>query len=419
MEENQEAKKPDEIIDKSGNKFKSVNLKDEEKKKGEKSNKNFAKKVGVPFLSGALGATLVLGVCFGVPSIKTAILGKTATTSTTSTASTSSVNTTQISLTDYSDTGVKVANTILPSIVGIKVQYSVSSNFTKQTTTATAQGSGIIMSEDGYILTNNHVINSSSSSVYYSLGEATTIKVYLYNDDTAYDAKVIGTDEVTDLAVIKIEKTGLTAVTIGDSDSVQVGEFAMAVGNPLGLQSTITSGMVSAVNREVTDDEGNSYTMIQTDAAINSGNSGGALVDSEGKVIGINSLKASGTGVEGIGFAIPINTALPIYEQLVSNGKVVRPYIGISGRNLTEETAKINNLVVGVYVSSVEEFSAAEKAGIKAGDVIVKVNGESITTMTELNNIKNKCNVGDTITITVNRNGTEKEIQVVLSQEQN
>lgn len=157
--------------------------------------------------------------------------------------------------------------------------------FFNQQSTATATGSGIIISEDGYIITNNHVISSSSASSYYTIGEANSIKVTLNGDENKYDAKIVGTDSQTDLAVIKIDKTGLTAAELGSSSSVQVGEFAMAVGSPLGMQNTVTGGMISALNREVTDSDGKTFTLIQTDAAINSGNSGGALVNSQGQVI--------------------------------------------------------------------------------------------------------------------------------------
>ena len=215
----------------------------------------------------------------------------------------------------------------------------------------------------------------------------------------------------------KIDKTGLTAAELGDSDSVAVGEFAMAVGNPLGMQSSITAGVISGVNREVTDSDGKTFTVIQTDAAINSGNSGGALVNSQGQVIGINTLKVSATGVEGMGFAIPINSAKPIYEDLIQYNKVRRPYIGISGRDLDQATAQRNNLVEGVYVVSVEEFSAAEKAGIKAGDVIIRADGTDVKTMDELNAVKNTHNIGDQMTIVVNRNGEEKELTLTLQEQ--
>ena len=418
MEENNDknVKTPDSVMDKSGKEFKAV-----QPKKEKTSKSGFGKTVAIPFLSGVLGAGIVLGTCFGVPGIRNTLLktesNDSVSTSTTSTSS-GQINTTQISLEEYSATGIGVAQKILPSIVGIRVEFPVNSIFLNQSgSTATAEGSGIIISEDGYILTNNHVVSSASSSSYYSLGEATKISVYLYNDTTAYEASIVGTDEETDLAVIKIDKTGLTAAELGDSDSVAVGEFAMAVGNPLGMQSSITAGVISGVNREVTDSDGKTFTVIQTDAAINSGNSGGALVNSQGQVIGINTLKVSATGVEGMGFAIPINSAKPIYEDLIQYNKVRRPYIGISGRDLDQATAQRNNLVEGVYVVSVEEFSAAEKAGIKAGDVIIRADGTDVKTMDELNAVKNTHNIGDQMTIVVNRNGEEKELTLTLQEQ--
>ena len=377
----------------------------------------FAKSIILPFVSGIVGATLVMGVCFSVPQIKNKIMGEIQTGNTTTVGSgnytTSSNN--LVSLSNYSDTSVGVAEKVLPSIVGIRVEYNVNSIFYRQTSTATAEGSGVIISEDGYILTNNHIVSNSSS--YYQVSEASRIVVYLYNDPTEYEAKIVGTDEETDLAVIKIEKTDLTPAELGDSDQVKIGEFAMAIGNPLGMQNSVSSGIISAVNREITDTDGKTYTLIQTDAAINSGNSGGALVNSSGQVIGINTLKLMGTGVEGMGFAIPINDTKPIYEDLIQYSKVKRPYIGFSGRDLDEATAKANNLVVGAYVVSIEEFSAAEKAGLRPGDVVIKINGTSITTMDELNAIKNECQIGDEITLTVVRDGQEKELKLTLMEQ--
>lgn len=418
MEENKDnVKAPDTVIDKSGKEFKAVNP-SEKKQKEKKSKAGFGKTVAVPFLSGVLGAGLVLGTCFGVPSIRNNLLNVDTNKSTISTsASSGQINTTQISLEEYSSTGIAVAQKVQPSIVGIKVEYTVNSIFMMQQGTASAEGSGIIISEDGYILTNNHVINSTSSSSYYEIGSANKVTVYLYNDTTEYSATVVGTDAETDLAVIKIDKTGLPAAELGDSDTIQVGEFSMAIGNPLGMQSSVTGGLISALNREVTDSDGKTYKLIQTDAAINSGNSGGALVNSQGQVIGINTLKVSATGVEGMGFAIPINSAKPIFEQLIQYNKVKRPYIGISGRDLDKITASRNNLVEGIYVVSVEEYSAAEKAGIKAGDVIIKADGKEIKTMNELNEIKNTHNIGDSMTVTINRNGHEKDIMITLQEQ--
>ena len=387
----------------------------------------FGKSVVLPFVSGVLGCAVVIGTCFGVPSIRNNILNNTSNLSGSNSSSNSNTNTdgyvSQISLSNYSDTAVYAANKILPSIVGIKIEYSVNNSMLQMfgkpsTSTATATGSGIIISDDGYILTNNHVVSSSSeNSSYYQVSEASKLTVTLFNDDTEYEAKIVGKDEETDLAVIKIEKTGLSKAEFADSDSIKVGEFAMAVGNPIGMASSVTCGIVSAVNREVTDSDGKTYTLIQTDAAINSGNSGGALVNSEGKVIGINTLKLSGTGIEGMGFAIPINSTTDITSQLIQYSKVKRPYIGITGIDLDEQTAKTYNLVIGVYVKSVEDFSSAEKAGIKPGDVIIEADGTKITTMDDLNKIKNSHKIGDEMKIKVNREGQERELTVTLGEQ--
>ena len=385
-----------------------------------KSKAGFGRTVFVPFLSGMLGCSLIIGACFGIPSIKQKLLN-TGNSIQTSLYSSNTGTIPQVNLTDYSSTAVYAANKILPSIVGIEIQYTVTSSFfmfgTPSTSTATASGSGIIISEDGYILTNNHVVDTSSSSSYsyYDISKATSVKVKLHADETVYDAKIVGQDSKTDLAVLKIEKNGLTAAEFADSDEVKIGEFAMAIGNPLGLGSSITCGVISAVNREVTSD-GTTYKCIQTDTAINSGNSGGALVNSEGKVIGVNTLKLSGTGVEGIGFAIPINSTIDITKDLIDYQKVLRPYIGLTTQDLTEEIAKANDLVVGVYVKYVDDFSAGEKAGIRPGDVIIKADGKEVKTNKELNEIRDTHKIGDEMTVTVYRKGTEKELTVVLQE---
>lgn len=389
-----------------------------------KNKSGFGKTVILPFISGVLGCAAVVGVCFGIPDVKYKLIGTNSSNfSVAPSNSTSSDGTvSQVKLSNYSDTAVYTANKILPSIVGIKVEYTVSSNFSiygmgTAKSEASASGSGIIISDDGYILTNNHIVATSSSESYYQVSDANKVTVTLYNDDTEYEAKIVGKDEQTDLAVIKIEKTGLSKAEFADSDSIKVGEFAMAVGNPLGMQSSITCGVVSAVNREVTDSDGKKFTLIQTDAAINSGNSGGALVNGEGKVIGINTLKLSGTGIEGMGFAIPINSTTDITSQLIQYSKVKRPYIGISGVDLDEKTAKVYNLVVGVYVKSIEDFSAAEKAGVKVGDVIVEADGKKITSMNELNEIKNSHKIGDELKIKVNRNNKTEELTLTLGEQ--
>ena len=395
--------------------------------KNEKSQKNktgFGKTVILPFVSGVVGCSVVLGTCFGVPSIKSKLINNFSSNISTSNSSSTQSNgyVTQTSLSNYSDTAVYAANKILPSIVGIKIEYTVNTQSffgRSSSSTATASGSGIIISDDGYILTNNHVVSSSTSesNSYYQITDAGKVTVTLFGDETEYEAKIVGQDEQTDLAVIKIEKTGLTKAEFADSDDVKVGEFAMAVGNPVNMTSTVTTGIVSAVNRKITDSDGKTYTCIQTDAAINSGNSGGALVNAQGKVIGINTLKLSGSGIEGIGFAIPINSTTDITSQLIQYSKVKRPFIGISGIDLDETTAKKYNLVVGIYVKSVEDFSSAEKGGLKAGDVIIEADGKSIKSMDELNEIKNSHQIGDTIKLKVNRNGSEKEITLTLGEQ--
>lgn len=411
----------------SNNSFKSVdstnfNSSYKEFKNSEKKfNFGFAKNVLAPFLFGVIGSVTVIAVSLNVPTIKENIVKKLVSVESPNSygdnTNTSNINTQMVSLVGYSETGVSVASKVRPSIVGIEVEYSVNSIFYRNKSTATAAGSGIIISEDGYILTNNHIVNSSSTSYYYELGKANKVTVTLYNDSTKYDATIVGTDSQTDLAVIKIEKNGLKAAELGDSDAVQVGEFAMAIGNPLGLTDSVTAGIVSAVNREVSDQDGNSYVAIQTDASINSGNSGGALVNSKGQVIGVNTLKLSGTGVEGVGFAIPINSTKEIYEQLIQYNKVKRPYIGIDGYDLDEQTAENNNLVVGIYIKTIEDFSAGEKAGLKIGDVIVEVDSTKVTKMDELNAIKNQKQIGDTLKLKVFREGKEKEITVTLQEQ--
>lgn len=391
-----------------------------------KNNIGFGKNVLIPFVSGVLGCAVVIGTCFGVPSIKSQLLGNNSSNNNSGSSTSQSLENNgyvqQTSLANYSDTSVYAANKILPSIVGIKVEYNVNSLISMfgsrgQSSTATASGSGIIISEDGYILTNNHIVATSSSEAYYEVSEATKLTVTLFGDETEYEAKIVGKDEQTDLAVIKIEKNDLSKAEFADSDSIKVGEFAMAVGNPLGMQSSITCGVVSAINREVTDSDGKKFNLIQTDAAINSGNSGGALVNSEGKVIGINTLKLSGTGIEGMGFAIPINSTTDITSQLIQYSKVKRPYIGISGMDLTEETAKRYNLVQGIYVKSIDDFSAGEKAGIKIGDVIIEADGKKVSKMDELNEIKNSHKIGDEMKIKVNRDGQEKELIITLGEQ--
>ena len=392
-----------------------------------KKNNGFGKTVFVPFLSGIVGTALVLGGCFGVPNIKNKLIGSNSSVNTdgnsSNSASNSEYNAKLMDIAEFSETSVAVAEKVLPSVVGINVEYSIASSF-GQTGVAEAAGSGVIISKDGYIITNNHVINASSSSTFYQITEATSIKVHLYGDadDVQYDAEVVGSDSASDLAVLKIEpKEELTAIAIGDSDNLKAGEFVMAVGNPLGLDSSVTTGIISALNREVTDSEGNTYLTIQTDAAINSGNSGGALVNSKGELIGINSLKLSNSSsseatIEGIGFAIPVNSSMDIINQLIEYGTVKRPYIGITGSSLTEALAERYNYPVGVYVESVEDDGPAKAAGLVVGDVITEVDGKAVASVDDINLIKNNHSIGDTISLTIYRDGDYINLDVTLGE---
>ncbi len=303
---------------------------------------------------------------------------------------------------------VEIARRVGPAVVGIVATGQSSNNIFLIPSQTQSSGSGIIISSDGYIVTNNHVVNG-----------ATSLKVIL-NTKEEYDAKLVGVDSKTDLAVIKIEATDLTSAVLGNSGDVEVGELAVAIGNPLGLElaGTVTTGIISATNRTVVVDDVE-YTLLQTDAAINNGNSGGALVNAYGEVIGINSVKMASTGVEGLGFAIPSDTAKPIINDLMTVGYVQgRPVIGINGwRNITRDMSRYYNLPIGVYVTSVVEFSAAEKAGIRPGDVITKYNGEQITTVDELNALRDKNKVGDTVVLTIVRDGRERDVSLVLGED--
>ena len=271
---------------------------------------------------------------------------------------------------------------------------------------STGTGSGVIMTEDGTILTNAHVVSGAQSI---------TVRVM---DGTEYEATLLGMDEKTDLAVIKIDATGLTPAEFGDSSSIVQGEIAVAIGNPLGLafEGSVTQGIISAVSREIEVD-GRTMTYIQTDAAINPGNSGGALVNGSGQVIGINSVKVSSSDVEGLGFAIPISVALPIAEQLTTYGYVTgRPSIGIGGEDVTDYMVYYYRIPRGVLVGLVTPDSGAEAGGVEVGDVIVGLNGVSVSSMDELTNEKDKFSPGDTVTLTVYRSGEYVELDVVLGE---
>jgi serine protease Do len=274
-------------------------------------------------------------------------------------------------------------------------------------------GSGVIISKDGYIVTNNHVVKGAGEH---------GIKVVL-TDKREFDAKVIGTDENTDLAVIKIESNDLSVMSLGNSDNIQVGEWVLAVGNPLGLNNTVTAGIVSALGRNI-GINGGGYAIenfIQTDAAINPGNSGGALVDVNGQLVGINSAIKTNTGYyQGYGFAIPVNIVRTVVEELIKTGKVVRGYIGVQIQTVDETMAKGLGLdkAKGVLVQSLQKGGAGEDAGLQAGDVILAVDGREVNASNELQVIINSKRPGDIAKLTVFRDGKTMEKDVTLKPRQ-
>ena len=295
------------------------------------------------------------------------------------------------------------------STVGITT--SITTNYWGYQTTAAASGSGFILTADGYILTNYHVIENSDS-----------VKVTMY-DGTSYDATIVGYDESNDIAVLKIDATGLTPVVLGDSDKLNVGDPVVAIGNPLGeLTFSLTSGAVSALNREVTLSSNVTMDLIQTDCAINSGNSGGALFNLYGEVIGITNAKYSSSGssseasIDNIGFAIPINSVRSIVESIIKNGYIVKPYIGVSVEDVSSEMTSYG-LPAGAVVRSVTDGAPAAQAGLQANDIITAVDGAEITGSNDLVQIVTAKKAGDTLKLSVYRQGQTLELTVTVAEQ--
>ena len=316
-----------------------------------------------------------------------------------------------------------IAEEVLPSIVAIDVTEETTTFnpfYGEQTSEATGSGSGIIIAEKDnklYIATNNHVVEGAKT---------VTIK---FNDESTASAEIKGTDSTTDLAVVMVDESSLKEDTlnnikvavIGDSDSIKVGEQAIAIGNALGFGTSVTVGYISAKDRAIDSEDSASVKLIQTDAAINPGNSGGALVNSSGEVIGINSSKFASEEIEGMGFAIPMATAEPILTELMNEETVAeadQAYLGIMGQDVTSEYAQYYNMPEGIYVSEVSSGSPAENAGLKKGYIITGINGTNVTTLQALQEKLAKCKAGDkgTITVKVADNGeyVEKTLDVTF-----
>ena len=300
----------------------------------------------------------------------------------------------------------QIASVVSPSVVAITTeQMSSSQTWFGGYYVQSGAGSGVIISQDGYILTCAHVVSG-----------ATSVKVQLNGSDESYDATVVGQDSTSDIAVLKIDAAGLTPAVIGDSDALAVGEVAVAVGNPLGtLSNTVTDGIVSALNRQVTV-QNNDMTLIQTDASISPGNSGGGLFNANGELIGIVNAKSSYSEAEGIGFAIPINTAMEIGRQLIENGSVVRPALGVKIVDVTDaQTAQqLGVSTMGVYVVEVTKGSGADAAGVQAGDRVLAVDDTAVSDSSALKNYLKDKGIGDTVNLQVERDGKVLTLAVTL-----
>ena len=375
---------------------------------GQTPHKNGKNRLGLKIASLALVCALLGGLVGG----GTAYLVSNSSSSNTTEVNVSNRKPTEIQLktvdgkNPMTDAELYAAN--VNSVVSINITATSDPNFFGQTTQTAGAGSGFILTPDGYIVTNYHVV-----------GDADTVKVTLYNGDS-YDAQYIGGDEDYDIAVIKIEATDLPNVTLGNSDSLNVGDHVLAVGNPLGeLTFSMSGGMVSSVNRTINVD-GTPFNMIQTDTSINPGNSGGPLFNSYGEVIGIVSAKYSSysnTTVEGIGFAIPINDVVSLVKDIMTNGYVTnKAYMGITPQTMTAQMAQQYRYDVteGVFVCSVDPDSAADKAGLKLGDVITKMDDKTISSYEDLVAAKKSYSAGDTVTLTVYRGGETIEVPLTF-----
>lgn len=309
----------------------------------------------------------------------------------------------QVSSDDVTQTGAggeelsvaEINNKVSPAVVLITAEGMFSGG----------QGTGFIISEDGYIVTNAHVVSGYSD-----------ITVTL-NDEkkTEYPATIVGEDVTTDIAVLQIRANGLPTAEIGTSADLQVGQDVVVIGNPLGeeFSGSVTTGIISALDRQLEFDDGSVYDYIQTDAAINSGNSGGPLVNMYGHVIGVNAAKIDSSVAEGMGFAIPIDDVVPVVNDLIEYGYVVnRPYIGIVGESLDEQYSSYYDLPTGVHVTDVTPGSPADKANIQVDDIITHINGIAVSSVGQLNNVKNDYKPGDTVELTIYRYNTEKTFTV-------
>ena len=288
---------------------------------------------------------------------------------------------------------------------------------TQREYTQTGAGSGIILSEDGYIITNHHVISGADKITVYVMPEDPDA------EETTYEATLIGSSESHDVAVLKIDAEGLNAAEFGDSDQLEIGELAVAIGNPMGnVHGSVTAGIISATEQELTIDDV-TISAIQTDASINPGNSGGALFDSFGHVIGLVYAKSSSVSIEGMGYAIPVNDIKDLVTNMINNPESVKAQtlgsqimLGITISQITEEMSEQYGYPVGLYITEVSSMSAAERAGLQRGDIIIEFSDEKVVTADDLNTLKAGHTTGDVVSIKVDRNGHELTLEIVMPQ---
>lgn len=354
------------------------------------------------FIAMALCFSLIGGVCGAGVMKLSDVIGNDASTINLGTRPSSIINVNHVN-TGEELTAAEIYAKYVNSTVGIKTESTT--NYFGHTTTSATAGSGFILTSDGYIVTNYHVIQN-----------AQRIQVTTY-DNTSYDAILVGYDENNDIAVLKIEAENLTPVVLGDSGNMNVGDDVVAIGNPLGeLTFSLTGGKVSALNRDITTSDGITMELIQTDCAINSGNSGGALFNMYGEVIGITNAKysssSSGTSIDNIGFAIPISNVLDIIESIIEKGYVSMPYIGVTVTDASDQSS-----IEGALVAGIQSNSPAEQANLQEGDIITSVNGETISGSSDLKDKISESKVGDTLSLEVYRNGKTLTIQVTVGEQ--
>ncbi len=407
----------------------------EHKYYNESIKKTKTKKIGaghlilVAVLSSILGGSIVFAaIAFILPVMQPSVSNFLGLTSQTAEVANSNDNGIykKVEITQSSTPVEAISEKVSPSIVGIQVTVKAQSTnfFFDIAQDGVGEGSGIIIRKDGYILTNNHVVESAFSENSNKLLDGSKIEVILPNNtEKKYEATIVGRDSKTDIAVLKIDAENLPVAELGDSDKVKSGELAVAIGNPGGLDymGSVTAGIISGINRTIQMDNGQELKLIQTDAAINPGNSGGALVNSQGQVIGVNTVKIAATGYEGLGFAIPINEAEDIAQNWIDNKYVKgRPYLGLSvDQRFDAAAAKRYNVPEGLLVYEVLPLSSAYKAGVHAGDIITSFDGKDVKVFSDLEEQKNTHKPGDSVKLEVYRDGKTIELTAVLDEEKN